>query len=168
MAGQQKTMAVRVVGATLALVLAATPMTLRPQAGWGVAIGMSAAAAKDDGGNSGSGGGNSGSGSGEDNSNSGGGDNSGPGSSSSGHGGGDDDGGRDGDDDRQEDGGGGQTGRHGERIEIDGDRIRVIYPDGFKEEIRNGVFELKDPAGRTVVRRRATDKDFARMRALGT
>ena len=93
MAGRQETMAVRVVGATLALVLAGTPMTLRPQAGWGVAIGMSAAAAKDDGGNSGSGGGNSGSDSDNSGSNSAGAIDSGPGSSNSGHGGGDDDGG---------------------------------------------------------------------------
>ena len=60
---------------------------------------------------------------------------------------------------RGQDSGGG--GRHidrstGARIEVDGANIEVIYPDGWKEELQNGWFELKDPAGRTVVERRAT------------
>jgi len=60
-----------------------------------------------------------------------------------------------------------RLGPNGEKIEIDGELIEVVYPDGWKEEIRSGVFELRDPAGRTVIRRRATSFDQARMKTLG-
>jgi len=57
-------------------------------------------------------------------------------------------------------------GPHGERIEIRGSSIAIIYPDGFREAIRNGVLELTDPQGRRVVRRRANGNDLSRIRAL--
>jgi hypothetical protein len=128
---------------------------------------------------------------GGDNSGSGGGDDSG-GGDNSGHGGGDD-GGRDGDDnsgpggsddgdDNSGPGGGGDDDGHGNdygypdghyvdrdtgaRIEIDGRKIEIVYPDGWKEELENGIFELKDPSGRTVIERRATREDVARLRAI--
>src|SRR5262249_50100499 len=59
-----------------------------------------------------------------------------------------------------------RLGRHGERIEIRGDRIAVIYSDGFKEEIANGALKLMDPAGRTVIRRPITADDWRRLRSL--
>jgi len=59
-----------------------------------------------------------------------------------------------------------RLGRHGERIEIRGDRIAVVYSDGFKEEIANGALKLMDPAGRTVIRRPITADDWLRLRSL--
>jgi hypothetical protein len=59
-----------------------------------------------------------------------------------------------------------RLGRHGERIEIRGDRIAVTYSDGFKEEIANGALKLMDPAGRTVIRRPITAEDWRRLRSL--
>ena len=56
---------------------------------------------------------------------------------------------------------------NGERIEINGGRIEVLYPDGWKEEIEGDVFELIDPAGRIVIERRATPADRARIEAIG-
>jgi hypothetical protein len=49
------------------------------------------------------------------------------------------------------------------RRTTDGSHVEVIYPDGWKEEIRGGVFRLRDPAGRTVVERQATAADLARL-----
>jgi hypothetical protein len=43
--------------------------------------------------------------------------------------------------------------------------IEVIYSNGIKEEIENGRFERKDASGRTVVERRATQADLARIRS---
>ncbi len=129
----------------------------------------SSAAARKGGDNSGSGGG------GGDDSGSGGGDNSG-------HGGGDD--GGDGGDggDNSGPGGGDDNDGHGDdfgypdghyvdgdtgaRIEVYGGKIEIVYPDGWKEELENGIFELKDPSGRTVIERRATREDVARLRAI--
>ena len=124
----------------------------------------------DDSDNSGSGGGGGDSGSGDDgddNSGSGGGDGDDDDGDNSGPGGGDDDGGGRGRG-RGEDGGSsaGRVGHDGARIEIRGGAIQVLYRGGWKEEIRNGRLELKDPRGRTVVRRRATPEDFARLQAL--
>ena len=39
----------------------------------------------------------------------------------------------------------------------------VKTPDGFKEEIENGRYELKDRRGRTIVERAATADDRARL-----
>jgi hypothetical protein len=44
-------------------------------------------------------------------------------------------------------------------------RFDVIYPDGYEEQIRHGVLELRDPQGRTVIRRPATPKDYSRLQA---
>src|SRR5262245_45819948 len=122
------------------------------------------------GGNSGPGGGNSGPGGG--NSGPGGG-NSGPGGGSSGPGGNDHSSGpsaQGGDElgspEERSLKNGTRLGRHGERIEIRGDRIAVIYSDGFKEEIANGALKLMDPAGRTVIRRPITADDWRRLRSL--
>jgi hypothetical protein len=133
----------------------------------------SAAAARNGGDNSGSGGGGDDGGSGggdnsghgSDNSGPGGGDNSGPGGDdNSGPGGGDDDGGH-GNDFGHSDGHY-VDGDTGARIEIDGGNIEIVYPDGWKEELENGIFELKDPSGRTVIERPATGEDVARLRAI--
>jgi hypothetical protein len=139
----------------------------------------SSAAARNGGDNSGSGGGGSDdSGSGGGNSGHGGGDDDGD--DNSGRGGGDDDEGDSGensgpgggdDDDRYENDFGYPDGHYvdgdtGARIEVDGGKIKIVYPDGWKEELENGIFELKDPSGRTVIERRATGEDVARLRAI--
>ncbi len=135
--------------------------------------------------NSGSGSDNSGSGSddsgsGSDNSGSGS-DNSGSGSDNSGSGGGDDDnsgpgGGDDDDHDEDEDedededrsgrrGGDDRADDRGPKVEIFGDTIEIVFADGTKEEIENGVYERKNAAGRTVEERLATQADFDRLLA---
>jgi len=138
-----------------------------------VSLGMMLAAAKD--GNSGSGSGSSsGSGSGGDSGSnsgsSGGSGDSGSGSGNSGPGGSGDDGGSDGSGDRKgsddQSGRGHHIGPSGENIEVRGNRIQVIYPNGWKEELKDGLFEMRDPVGRIVVKRSATLKDRARMRLL--
>ena len=88
---------------------------------------------------------------------------------SSGHGsddrgGGDDQGdssGRGSGDDR----GGEDRTSHGDmKVESEGDKIEVTFPDGTKQEIENGRFEQKNAAGRTIVERPATRADFERLR----
>jgi hypothetical protein len=59
-----------------------------------------------------------------------------------------------------------RRGGNGEWIEVQGNRIEVTYPGGWKEGVRDGTFELKDPRGRTVVKRRATATDRARLQSL--
>lgn len=54
----------------------------------------------------------------------------------------------------------------GTRVEIDGNNIKVIYPDGIKEEIDNGIYEMKDAAGRTIIKRRAKQADIDRLKAM--
>lgn len=82
----------------------------------------------------------------------------------SGHGGGPGPSHSDNDDDNG--GSGHKTGQGGERIKINGNRIEVVYPNGWKEEVRNGIFEMHDPAGRLVIRRTATAKDRNRLKSL--
>lgn len=116
------------------------------------------------GGNSGPGGGNSGPGGG----------NSGPGGGNSGPGGNGDSSGPSSHDRGSELGAPEERslknsmrlGRHGERIEIYGDRITITYSDGYKEEVANGALKLMDPAGRTVIRRPLTAEDWRRLRSL--
>lgn len=53
------------------------------------------------------------------------------------------------------------------RIEIVGkSKIEVQYNSGWKEEVQNGRYEMKDPANRTVVERRATTADLGRLMGL--
>ncbi|RUX97367.1 hypothetical protein EN935_11410 [Mesorhizobium sp. M7D.F.Ca.US.004.03.1.1] len=135
-------------------------------------IGPAAAYAKSgDGGGGGEGhggGGSGGSGSGG-NSGSGGGDDGGDhDSGNSGPGGGGDDGPGD-------DHGANDSGHHGhehvnaatgDKVEVEGNKIEVTHPDGTKEEIENGRLETKDASGRTIVERRATPADIARLNSL--
>ena len=44
--------------------------------------------------------------------------------------------------------------------------IEIRYTNGWKEELENGRYELKNANNRTVVQRRATAADVARMRAI--
>ena len=59
--------------------------------------------------------------------------------------------------------------RFGRVVEVErrGFNIEVRYDDGWKEEIENGRYELKDPNNRTVVERAATFEDRARIANAG-
>lgn len=54
----------------------------------------------------------------------------------------------------------------GDTVEVDGDKITVIHPDGMQEEIENGRFKMQDALGRTIIEREATPEDVARLQAL--
>jgi hypothetical protein len=54
----------------------------------------------------------------------------------------------------------------GDKVEVDGSAIKVTHPDGMKEEIQNGRFEMEDAFGRTIIEREATPEDVARLLAL--
>ena len=45
--------------------------------------------------------------------------------------------------------------------------MEIVYSTGWKEELENGRYELKDPNNNTVVERPATAKDRARMQRIG-
>lgn len=142
-------MRARLATGALALCLSWLPFTLTLHSSGFVSVELSGAFAKSNGSSgSGSGNGSGSSGSG-----------SGSGHSGSGHGGGSGGSG-------PGDGSSGHLGPNGERVEIRGSSIEVIYPDGWKEEVKNGRYELHDPAGRTVIERAATSEDLIRMRAL--
>ena len=49
---------------------------------------------------------------------------------------------------------------------MEGNKIEVKHPDGIREEIENGRFEMKDALGRTIVERPATANDISRLQAL--
>jgi hypothetical protein len=51
-------------------------------------------------------------------------------------------------------------------VEVRGERIIIRYTDGFREEIARGILTLKDPKGRTVIKRPTTAADKARLTAL--
>lgn len=49
------------------------------------------------------------------------------------------------------------------KVEVEGRNIEVTYTDGWKEEISNGRYELKDSNNRTLIERTATGRDRARL-----
>lgn len=49
------------------------------------------------------------------------------------------------------------------RLEASGNNIEITYDDGWKEEISNGIYELKDDLGRTVIERPAKPSDSSRL-----
>ncbi|MDX8512628.1 hypothetical protein [Mesorhizobium captivum] len=54
----------------------------------------------------------------------------------------------------------------GDTVEVDGTKITVVHRNGMKEEIENGRFEMTDAQGRTIVERKATQADLARLLSL--
>jgi len=54
----------------------------------------------------------------------------------------------------------------GDEIEVSGPNIRVLHPDGMKETIKGGRYQMTDAQGRTIVARRATGTDRARLRRM--
>lgn len=71
-----------------------------------------------------------------------------------------------GNDDRPTAGGGGGGGKGVVKVEQAGRNIEVTYANGTKEEIEAGRYERKNAAGRTIVERRATAADIARLKAI--
>jgi hypothetical protein len=49
------------------------------------------------------------------------------------------------------------------RVERSAARTEILYTTGWREELENGRYELKDPNGNTVVERIATPRDTARI-----
>jgi len=52
------------------------------------------------------------------------------------------------------------------KVERSATGFEVEYANGWKVEVENGRFEVKNPAGRTVEQRPATNADLARFRGL--
>lgn len=52
------------------------------------------------------------------------------------------------------------------KVESQANALEVVYSTGWREELANGQYELKDPDNNTVVKRAATQKDLSRLRAL--
>ncbi len=67
----------------------------------------------------------------------------------------------------REDNGGSTQIRVGRVVEVEqtATSIEIRYSRGWKEEIENGIYELKDPANRTVIERPATAADWDRLAA---
>ncbi|MGX5800546.1 hypothetical protein ACWGS9_04805 [Bradyrhizobium sp. Arg314] len=51
----------------------------------------------------------------------------------------------------------------GDTLSIDGNKITVVHPNGMKEEVDNGRFEMTDAQGRTIIDRPATQEDLSRL-----
>ena len=49
------------------------------------------------------------------------------------------------------------------KAESEGSALEVTYTDGWKEEVEDGRYELKDPNNETVVERAATQSDIDRL-----
>lgn len=141
--------------ASTALALTAAPYQLNLHA---VAkIGPAAAYAKGEGGGGGGEGHGGGSGSGGNSGPGGGGDDGGN-SGSSGH-----DNGAGDNHDANDEGHEHVNPTTGDKVEADGNKVEVTHPDGTKEQVENGKFEMKDATGRTIVERPATPADIARL-----
>jgi hypothetical protein len=46
------------------------------------------------------------------------------------------------------------------------DKLSVQHPDGIREQIVGGIYTMFDRQGRQIVRRKATNRDRTRLRAL--
>lgn len=54
----------------------------------------------------------------------------------------------------------------GDKVEVSGGKITVLHPNGMKEEVEDGRFEMTDALGRTIVERKATQDDIKRLQSL--
>jgi hypothetical protein len=54
----------------------------------------------------------------------------------------------------------------GNKIRLKGSNIEVMHPDGIKEEILNGRYEMNDAKGRTIIKRPVTGSDRARLHRM--
>lgn len=54
----------------------------------------------------------------------------------------------------------------GDRVDVTGNKITVLHPNGITEQLENGRFRMADALGRTIIDRRATPADVSRLKAL--
>lgn len=54
----------------------------------------------------------------------------------------------------------------GDTLSIDGDKITVVHPNGMKEQVQKGRFQMTDAQGRTIIERQATQDDVSRLLSL--
>lgn len=140
-----------------ALALAAAPYHVTID-GKGAARIVFAAAHAEDGGSGGGGSGGDGGGKGD-----------GGGGGGAGEGGGSGDGSNSG----NSSGGGGNAHSHvnpatGDTVKVQarGKTIEVVHPDGMKEKVERGRYEMLDALGRTIVDRAATAADMKRLQGM--
>jgi hypothetical protein len=54
----------------------------------------------------------------------------------------------------------------GDRVRVDGANIEVVHRNGMRERIYRSDYKMTDSRGRTIIERRATGADLARLRRL--
>jgi hypothetical protein len=54
----------------------------------------------------------------------------------------------------------------GDRVRVDGAGIEVVHRNGMRERVYRGSYKMTDGKGRTIIERRATGADLARLRRL--
>ena len=54
----------------------------------------------------------------------------------------------------------------GATVQVSGNNIDVLYHNGMRERIKAGRYLMKDGKGRTIIERRATGADAARLRGM--
>jgi hypothetical protein len=54
----------------------------------------------------------------------------------------------------------------GDRVRFDGAGIEVVHRNGMRERISRGSYKMTDNRGRTIIERRATGADLARLRRM--
>jgi hypothetical protein len=54
----------------------------------------------------------------------------------------------------------------GDRVHIDGSGIEVVHRNGMRERVYRGSYKMTDSKGRTIIERRATGADLARLRRM--
>ena len=54
----------------------------------------------------------------------------------------------------------------GDRVRFDGAGIEVVHRNGMRERVYRGSYKMTDSKGRTIIERRATGADLARLRRM--
>jgi hypothetical protein len=54
----------------------------------------------------------------------------------------------------------------GDRVRVDGAGIEVVHRNGMRERVYRGSYKMTDGKGRTIIERRATGADLARLRRM--
>jgi hypothetical protein len=54
----------------------------------------------------------------------------------------------------------------GDRIRFEGAGIEVVHRNGMRERVYRGSYKMTDSKGRTIIERRATGADLARLRRM--
>jgi len=51
-------------------------------------------------------------------------------------------------------------------VQVSGKNINVVYRNGMRERIKAGRYRMTDGKGRTIIERKATSADVARLRGM--